>query len=366
MLVKDIIQAIEAYAPPVYQESYDNSGLQIGNVNDEVKAVLISLDITEAVMDEALQRGANMIVVHHPLLFSGLKQISGRNYIERIVHKAIKNDLNIYACHTNLDNVHNGVNDKIAEKLGLQNTRILSPLGDSLYKLYTYAPANVADKVREALFAAGAGNIGKYAECSFNMLGTGTFKPGAETNPAIGNAGGAREQVEETKIEVLVDKASQSRVINALFAAHPYEEVAYELVAIRNQNQELGAGMIGELTEAIDEQELLNIIKNNLKAPVVRHTALRGKKIKKIAVCGGSGSFLLKDAIRAGADIFITADFKYHQFFDADGKIVIADIGHYESEQYTGEIFKDIINKKFPNFATLLSNLSTNPVNYYY
>lgn len=366
MLVKDIIHTIEAYAPPVYQEGYDNSGLQIGNVNDEVKAVLISLDVTEAVMDEALERGANMIVVHHPLLFSGLKQISGRNYIERIVHKAIKNDLNIYACHTNLDNVHNGVNAKIAEKLGLQNTHILSPMKDTLLKLYTYAPVNAAAKVREAMFEAGAGTIGKYSECSFNTQGEGTFRPGADTNPAIGNAGGQREQVDEVKIEVLVDRASQSRVINALFAAHPYEEVAYELIAIQNQNQELGAGMIGELAEAIEEQSFLNYIKNNLTAPVIRHTALSGKKIKKVAICGGSGSFLLKDAIKAGADIFITADFKYHQFFDADGKIVIADIGHYESEQFTSEIFKDIINKKFPNFATLLSNLSTNPVNYYY
>ncbi len=366
MLVKDIIQAIETYAPPVYQEGYDNSGLQIGNIDDEVTGVLISLDVTEAILEEAMQRDANMIVVHHPLLFSGLKQISGRNYIERIVRMAIKNDLNIYACHTNLDNVHNGVNAKIAEKLGLQNTSILSQMGNSLFKLYTYAPVDVADKVRDAMFAAGAGTIGEYSECSFNTNGTGTFRPGQNTKPVIGEAGGAREQVKEVKIEVLVDKAQKQKVIKALVETHPYEEVAYELVQLHNANQELGAGMIGDLPQPMDEQAFMHHIKTNMKVPCIRHTLFLGKVVRKIAICGGSGSFLLKDAIRLGADAFITADFKYHQFFDADGKILIADIGHYESEQFTGEIFRDIINKKFPNFATLLSSLSTNPVNYYY
>lgn len=365
MLIKDIIQAIEAYAPPVYQEGYDNSGLQVGNPQDEAKAVLLTLDVTEAVLDEAMQRGTNMIVAHHPLLFSGLKQISGRNYTERIVAKAIKNDISIYACHTNLDNVYNGVNAKIAEKLGLVNLRILSPMGATLYKLYTYCPANVAHTVRDALFAAGAGSIGKYAECSFNIPGTGTFRPRPDADPLIGEPGGGREEVQEVKIEVLVEKAYTTRVLQALRASHPYEEVAYELVALDNINQELGAGCVGELPEPMEPAALLQHIKEKMQASCIRHTALPGKMVQKVAVCGGSGSFLLKDAIRAGADFFVTADFKYHQFFDADGKIVIADIGHYESEQYTMEIFRDIINKKFPNFATLLSNLSTNPVNYY-
>lgn len=366
MQVRDIIQAIEEYAPPVYQESYDNSGLQVGNLQDEVKAVLISLDVTEAVLDEAIGRGANMIVAHHPLLFSGLKQISGRNYIERVVMKAIKNDISIYACHTNLDNVRNGVNAKICEKLGLQHIAILAPMADSLYKLYTFVPAEAAAAVRDAMFAAGAGAIGQYAECSFNTPGTGTFRPGEDTNPVIGQAGGPREEVNEVKIEVLVDKGRRAGVLRALVAAHPYEEVAYDIVPLNNVNQDLGAGMIGELAEPMEETAFLQHIKNNMKADCIRYTALKGKKVKKIAVCGGSGSFLLKEAIRSGADFFITADFKYHQFFDAEGRIVIADIGHYESEQFTSEIFMDIINRKFPNFATLLSNLSTNPVNYYY
>lgn len=366
MQVQDIIKTIEAYAPPAYQEGYDNSGLQVGSPQDEVKAVLISLDVTEAVLDEAMQRGANMIVAHHPLLFSGLKQISGRNYIERIVIKAIKNDISIYACHTNLDNVYNGVNAKIAEKLGLKNISILSAMNDSLYKLYTYVPMEAAAAVRNAMFAAGAGEIGRYSECSFNTPGTGTFRPGEGTNPVIGQSGGPREEVNEVKIEVLVDKARRSQVLKSLFAAHPYEEVAYEMVAISNPNQELGAGMVGELAEPVEETAFLQHIKDKMQTGCIRYTALLGKEVKKVAICGGSGSFLLKDAIRAGADIFITADFKYHQFFDAEGRIVIADIGHYESEQYTSEIFLDIINRKFPNFATLLSNLSTNPVNYYF
>ncbi len=365
MQVQDIIQAIEAYAPPAYQEGYDNSGLQIGDMQAEVKAVLISLDVTEAILDEAMQRGANMIVAHHPLLFSGLKQISGRNYIERIVAKAIKNDISIYACHTNLDNVRNGVNAKICEKLGLQNTAILAPMADSLYKLYTYVPTEAAAAVRDAMFAAGAGDIGKYSECSFNTPGTGTFRPGEDTDPVIGQSGGPREEVNEVKIEVLVDKGRRALVLKALVAAHPYEEVAYDIVPINNVNQDLGAGMVGELAEAMDEVAFLQHIKDNMKAECIRYTALKGRKVSKVAVCGGSGSFLLKDAIRAGADFFITADFKYHQFFDAEGRIVIADIGHYESEQFTSEIFLDIINRKFPNFATLLSNLSTNPVNYF-
>ena len=365
MIVKHIIEAIEDFAPLHYQESYDNSGLQIGDVNMEVKGVLVSLDITEAILKEAQARGCNMIVAHHPLLFSGLKRISGRNYIERIVQYAIKNDISIYAAHTNLDNMRTGVNAKIAEKLGLQNAAILSMKMDTLSKLYTFAPREAADKVRDALFAAGAGDIGKYRECSFNTKGTGTFRPDKNANPAIGEAGGDREWVDEVKIEVLVQKHKEVQVMKALFENHPYEEVAYEFIALQNPNQEIGAGLIGTLPEPVDEKNFLSFLKERMKTDCVRHTELSGKPVQRVAVCGGSGSFLLKDAISAGADFFITGDFKYHQFFDADGKIVIADIGHYESEQFTVELLGDILKKKFPNFATLLSNLSTNPVKYF-
>jgi hypothetical protein len=261
--------------------------------------------------------------------------------------------------------MHNGVNAKICQKLGLLDTRILAPKGGMLSKLYSSAPKIAADQVRDAMFAAGAGTVGKYKECSFNTGGTGTFKPGSDANPAIGEAGGGREWVEEVKIEVLVAKHAEGAVLKALFGSHPYEEVAYELIPLQNNNQELGAGMIGRLPEPMTGEAFLEVIKKQMQAGCIRHTPLGGKPIATVAVCGGSGAFLLKDAIQAGADIYITADFKYHQFFDAEGKIVIADIGHYESEQYTCEIFETILKKKFPNFAVLLSNISTNPVKYY-
>ena len=365
MLVKDIINTIEQFAPPVYQESYDNCGLQVGDPGMEVSGILIALDVTEPIIEEAIARGCNMVVVHHPLLFSGLKKITGRTYVERVVQKAIKHDINIYAAHTNLDNVRNGVNAKIAEKLGLINLEILSPKSNTLSKLYTYAPVDVADRLRESLFAAGAGNISQYKDCSFNTEGTGTFRPSPGTNPTIGTAGGDREVVKEIKIEVMVEKHAEPAVLRALFQNHIYEEVAYELIPLPNPNKQIGAGMVGILPAPMDELDFLQLIKTQMKTGCIRHTNLRGKKIEKVALCGGSGSFLLPDAIRSGADIFITGDYKYHQFFDAEDKIIIADIGHYESEQFTSEIFDTLLNEKYPNFAILLSNLSTNPVKYF-
>lgn len=365
MKVKDITALIEAYAPPAYQESYDNCGIQVGNHNDDVTGVLIALDVTEAILEEAISRGCNMVLTHHPLIFGGIKRLTGANYVERIVKMAIKNDICIYAAHTNMDNVKNGVNAKIAEKLGLTNVRILAPKENLLYKLYTYAPMADASRVRDALFAAGAGHISQYSECSFNSNGIGTFRGAAGTNPTIGLAGGPREEVQETKIEVIVSLHQRQAVLQALKDNHPYEEVAYELIALSNAATDIGAGMLGELPEAMSETDALQLIKDKMRAECIRHTSLLGKPVRKIAVCGGSGSFLLRNAISAGADMFVTADYKYHQFFDAEQKIVIADIGHYESEQYTSEIFHAILTKKYPNFAILLSNLSTNPVKYF-
>lgn len=363
--VKDIASAIEEVAPLVYQESYDNCGIQVGTAAAEVTGVLLTLDVTEEVLDEAMRHNCNMIVAHHPLIFSGLKKIAGRNYVERIVMKAIKNDITIYAAHTNLDNMLAGVNDKIAEKLGLLSRKILSPKSAILSKLFTYAPISIADKVRDAMFAAGAGSIGHYSECSFNTNGTGTFRPAADANPAIGRAGGPREWENEVKIEVLVEKHREREVLKALLGAHIYEEVAYEWVPVANAHQQIGSGMVGMLPAPMTETGFLALLKERMKADVIRHTALSGKEINKVAICGGSGSFLLNDAIAAGADIFITADFKYHQFFDAEGRIVIADIGHYETEQFTPEIFEMVLKKKFPNFAVLSSNVLTNPVKYF-
>jgi len=365
MRVSEVIALFERYAPAVYQESYDNSGLQVGNAGDEVKGALLCLDITEAVLDEAIERGCNLIIAHHPLIFSGLKKLTGSNYVQRIVQKAIRHDVNLFAAHTNLDNMRAGVNERIASKLGLERTRILQPKSGGLLKLCTYVPVTDAAKVRQALFDAGAGAVGAYSECSFNMSGIGTFRPGAGTDPHIGTAGGDREEVAESRIEVLVPQHLQADILQALLRAHPYEEVAYEYIALQNSNQEIGAGLIGELEEPMEEQAFLARLRENMKTDCIRYTPLPGREIRKVAVCGGSGSFLLSDALRAGADAFVTADFKYHQFFDAEGRILIADIGHYETEQFTVEIFDTILKENNVNFAVLLSILVTNPVKYY-
>jgi dinuclear metal center YbgI/SA1388 family protein len=365
MRISDIIALFEQYAPSVYQENYDNSGLQVGNPDDTISAALLTLDITEEVLDEAIANNCNLIIAHHPLIFSGIKRLTGNNYVQRIVQKAIKHDINLFAVHTNLDNMRHGVNDRIAAKLGLINTKILAPVNNSLLKLYTYAPSIDANKVREALFAAGAGRIGNYSECSFNTLGNGTFKPDKGAQPYIGSAGGTRIDEAEVKIEVLVPVHLQNKVLRALKANHPYEEVAYELVALQNENQEIGAGLIGMLDSPLSELDFLQLLKTNMKADCIRHTALRNKKIEKVALCGGSGNFLLNDAIRASADVFVSADFKYHQFFDAESRIIIADIGHYETEQFTVEIFDAILKKNNVTFAVLLSTLVTNPIKYF-
>lgn len=360
-----IIYELEQFAPLTYQESYDNCGIQVGDAQMEVVGILLTLDVTEAVIEEAIARNCNMIIAHHPLIFSGIKKITGKNYVERIIIKAIQNNLLIYAAHTNMDNMQEGVNALIAKKLGVVQGRILAPMEGLLYKLQTYVPLSHVQQVQRALFQAGAGHIGRYEECSFISSGTGTFKPMEGSQPAIGSSGGPMETVAEEKLEVLVAKHQISAVLHALRSSHLYEEVAYELIPLLNQHQHIGAGLVGKLATPMDETAFLTLLKNNMQVPCIRHTAFLGKPIETVAICGGSGSFLLPQAIGAKADILVTADFKYHQFFDAADKIVIADIGHYESEQYTPEIFMTIIQKKFPNFAVLLSNTNTNPVKYF-
>ncbi|MCW3104608.1 MAG: Nif3-like dinuclear metal center hexameric protein [Bacteroidetes bacterium] len=362
MKLKEITDHLESIAPLAYQESYDNAGLICGSHDLEVTAALICLDSTEAVLDEAIAMGCNLVIAHHPIVFSGLKKFNGKNYVERVIIKAIRNNIAIYAAHTNLDNVIDGVNAKIAEKLGMKDCRILVPQKDKLKRLITFCPQDKADEVRNAMFKAGAGQIGNYDECSFNSMGTGTFRAGEDADPYVGKPG-ERHEEKETKIETILPAHLESKVLSALIKAHPYEEVAYDLIPLHNVHKEVGGGLIGEIEEA-DEMEFLKRLKSAMKAESVRFTALRGKKVKKVAVCGGSGSFLLPAAIRAGADVFVTADFKYHQFFDAENQIVIADIGHYESEQYTSELFYEILKKKFSTFALHLSKINTNPINY--
>ncbi len=362
--IKEVTDYLESIAPLALQESYDNAGLIVGNDSVEVKGILICLDSTEEIIEEALKNNCNLVIAHHPIVFNGLKKLNGKNYVERTVIKAIQNNIAIYAAHTNLDNIQQGVNAEICKRLGLKNYKILSPKGNLLKKLVTFCPAEQTEKVRQALFNAGCGHIGKYDECSFNAEGTGTFRPGEGTNPFVGEKG--KQNLEkEIRIETIFESYNESKVIRALFEAHPYEEVAYDVYALTNTYQHVGSGMIGELNSPMSEPDFLKQLKSVMKTGCVRHTKLAGKKVTKVAVCGGSGSFLLDDAIRENADVFVTADFKYHQFFDADGKVVIADIGHYESEQYTKELFHDLLVKKFSTFAIRLSEVDTNPVKYF-
>ena len=363
MKIAEIIQTIENFAPISYQENYDNAGLIIGDKLTDCTGVLICLDSIEAVVDEAIAKNCNLIVAHHPIIFSGLKKINGKNYIERTIIKAIKNDIAIYACHTNIDNVRLGVSDVIAEKLNLKNRKILEPKKSILKKLFTYIPTKRKDDLLNALFAAGAGNIGNYSECSYSVDGVGTFKGNEDSNPVIG-VRNSRSTEPEHKIEVIFPNYLESKILHALKANHPYEEVAYEVITLDNAFQELGSGLIGELGNPVEETEFLIFLKEKMQTDCIRHTALLNKKIQKVALCGGSGSFLLPNAIAQKADIFITGDFKYHQFFDADNQIIIADIGHYESEQFTAQLFNKIISEKFPTFAVQISTINTNPINY--
>ena len=363
MKLHELTNYLESLAPLTYQEDYDNSGLIVGHPDKEINSALVSLDCTEAVVDDAMAKGCQVIISHHPIVFKGLKKLNGKTYVERVIEKAIKNNIAIYAIHTNLDAVAGGVNARICETLGLTDCRILAPKHGLLKKLVTYVPVNYADKVRDALFAAGAGQIGNYTEVSFNTEGTGTFKAGENADPFVGQKGIIQKEP-EIKIEVVYPVNLENKILVALFMEHPYEEVAYDLYALTNQYQTVGSGMVGELAEPMDELAFLQMVKYKMNAGAIRYTKLRHKPVKRVAVCGGSGSFLLKNAISAGADVFVTADFKYHEFFDAEEKLVIADIGHFESEQFTQNLIVELIKKKFANFAVRLTEVNTNPIKY--
>lgn len=363
MTIKDVTSYLTTIAPPAYQESYDNSGLITGDPSWEVTGALIALDCIEPVVEEAIAGGANLIIAHHPILFRGIKKLTGANYVERTLIKAIRNNVAIFAIHTNLDNVSDGVNRKIAEKIGLVNTHVLQPRSDTLSKLVTFVPEKKAEPVLEALHEAGAGQIGNYKNCSFRITGKGAFMPGEGTNPHIGTKH-KLEIVDETRIEVIFPSWLKTNVLHALLKSHPYEEVAYYVTPLTNENQEVGSGMVGELPEPLEPMQFLKRLKDSMDLSLIRHTRVPDKKVRKIAVCGGSGSFLLPKAIQAGADVYVSADFKYHEFFDADDRIVIADIGHYESEVYTKELLKEILTKKFHTFAINFSKTVTNPISY--
>jgi dinuclear metal center YbgI/SA1388 family protein len=365
MELKHIIQELEQLAPSFYKESYDNVGLLVGDSEMEITGALLSLDCTEAVIDEAMAKGCNLIISHHPIIFSGLKKLVGKNYVERAVIKAIKNDIALYACHTNLDNMHLGVNAKIAEKLGLTCCSILEPKDHTLQKLYIYLPQNHLSEVQDLFFKAGAGQIGEYSECCFSVVGKGSFKPSENANPKLGKAGGKRETTDEVKLEIIYPKYLKISIIEKIKSISFYEEIAYEIIELQNLNQQIGSGMIGLLPVPLMAKDFLELVKSSFKTDCIRYTTLPNTPISKVAICGGAGSFLLQSAKNAGAHALVTADFKYHEFFDADNQIVIADIGHYESEQFTPEIFYSYLQNKIANFALQISTTNTNPIQYF-
>ena len=351
------------FAPLPLQDDFDNAGLQIGLTDAEVTGVLLCLDVTEAVVDEAIASGCNFIVSHHPVIFKPLKRITGSNYVERCIMKALANGIAIYSAHTNIDNAPGGVNYRIASKLGLQNVRILLPKEDSLLKLAVYVPVSHADVVRDALFAAGCGKIGNYGSCSYNLNGFGTFKAEDGCNPFCGNIGEVHRE-EEVRIETVMPSYIKSRVIRALIEAHPYEEPAYDIYPLKNSWGSVGTGVIGELAEERDELEFMQEIKEKFNVGCVRHTPLLGRKIKSVALCGGAGGSFAQAALGAGADIYITGEARYHDLFNYTGKMLMAVIGHYESEQYTMDIFAEIINGQFPGVKVTKTTVNTNPVKY--
>lgn len=364
MKVQDIISLLENVAAPSLQEDYDNAGLITGQKDWECKGVLVALDCTEDVVKDAIQKKCNLVVAHHPIVFKGLKTITGKNYVEQSIITAIKHDIAIYAIHTNLDNVLDGVNGKIADMLGLINCRILLPKKQLLQKLAVFVPLKEKQHVIDALFAAGAGNIGNYSECSFSSTGQGSFKAGQGSDPFVGNIG-ERHLEEEARIEVIFPEWLQAPIVKAMKVAHPYEEVAYDIYGLENQHSQTGSGLLGELQQEVTATEFLQKLQELFKTPVIKHTAVTGKAIKKVALCGGAGSFLTWAAIAAGADIYITSDIKYHEFFDAGGKLLLADVGHYESEQFTIDLLFDLLQEKFPNFTVLKTGINTNPVQYF-
>ncbi len=363
MTVREVTSILESFAPLAFQEDYDNSGLIVGDANMEVTGVLLTIDVTPQVVAEAVAGGANLIVAHHPVIFKGLKRITGKSYVEQVVVNAIRNNIAIYAAHTNIDSVQGGVSFKMAEVLGLTSTQVLSPLTGQLVKLVTFVPTEYAEAVRQAMFNAGAGVIGNYDSCSFNIQGQGTFRAGDGTNPFVGEKGKIHFEP-EVRVETIVPRHILSAVVKAMVEAHPYEEVAYDVYPLDLPYKKAGLGVLGDLPEPMNTIDFVKHVKQQFRAPCVRYTNPVKDFISRVAICGGSAISLLNDAIAANADVFITADVKYHQFFDAENRIVIIDIGHFESEQFTIDIFYDLLSKKISNFAVLKSKVRTNPINY--
>ena len=365
MILKEFTSKLDTLFSIKQAEDFDNVGLLCGNLNREVSKILICHDALENVVNEAIEKNCNVIVTFHPIIFSGLKSITGKNYVERTVLKAIENKIAIYAIHTAFDNDYFGVNYKISNALGLKNQQILMPKTDNLLQMVVYVPTEFSEKVKNALFEAGAGNIGFYDECSFSIKGNGTFRPIEGSNPFSGTQN-VRENADEEMISIIFEKFKKNRIFAAMKSAHPYEEVAYQIYSLENENQYVGLGRFGELEEEMDEKDFLKLVKEKFNLEMIRHSEFLNKKIKKVGVLGGSGASGISAAKALGCDAYLTGDVKYHDFFSAENHILICDIGHFESEQFVTEQLVEILSEKFPTFAFLKSTEKTNPVNYFF
>ncbi len=363
MIIKDVIAILENWAPIAYAEDFDNVGLLVGSIDTSVTNILVTHDALEVTIQEAIDKDCNLIVCFHPIIFSGLKRITGTSYVERVVIKAIQNNIAIYAMHTALDNVAHGVNHGMCTALKLKDTQILIPKKQHIFKLTTYVPSDKADMLKQALFNAGAGQIGQYDSCSFITKGKGSFRPLETANPTLGKKGELHVE-DEIQLHLTFEKHLEKQLLKALFETHPYEEVAYEITALNNVHQYVGMGMVGELTESLSEKEFLDLVKNTFSCGGIRHSKFLDKPISKVAVLGGSGAFAIDSAKKIGAQAFITADLKYHDYYKAEDDILIADIGHFESERFTKNLITDYLKKKIANFAVILSVEDTNPIHY--
>jgi dinuclear metal center YbgI/SA1388 family protein len=364
MKLKDLTSYLDSAVPLSFQEDYDNSGLQVGSPEQEISSALISLDVTEEVLDEAIALKCDLLVSHHPLIFNGIKSLTGRSFVERVISKAVKYDIAIYSAHTNLDIFKNGVSWRMAQKIGLKGKTVLSPSPGRLLKLVTYIPETHLDTVRNALFDAGAGVIGNYDQCGFTVAGTGSFRANESAKPFIGEKGKLQSE-KEIRFETILFTHIKEKVVKALLDAHPYEEVAYDLYSLENNNTEIGLGCVGNLPEPVSEDNFLRIVHSAFDARGIRYSHLTGKMVNRVALCGGSGASLINSAVSCGADAFVTADIKYHDFFKTEKKLLLVDAGHFETEKFSGEILKDLIIKKFPKFAVRFSETNTNPINYF-
>ena len=363
MIVKDVIDHLDEFAPLCYAEEFDNVGLIIGDYNQKVKGILVTLDSTEIVVEEAIKKKCNLIISFHPIIFNDLKSITKKNYVDRVIHKAIKNDIAIVAIHTALDNSIIGVYSTICKRLEIKDYKILIPKEKTIKKLITYIPHKNVESVKSEIFKIGGGSIGKYENCSFSYEGMGSFKGNEQSSPKIGEKLKFTE-VKEICVNITFLKHLEQRIINVLKDNHPYEEIAYEIITLDNYNQNIGMGMIGNLDTPMQENNFISFVKKQMKSSSIKHSKKLGKKIQKVAVLGGSGSFGIENAINSGADAYVTSDLKYHDYFRAEDKLLLLDIGHYESEQFTKKLMFDFLTKKIPNFAIVLSKTNTNPIKY--